>query len=84
MKIHEALFSIKILLDQFKDGLKNVKVLDLIQSFPNEFAPLFTSNGEEISANEVVEALSFGSSNRDTIAMEFLKQYISNLSQEGM
>jgi len=83
VKVHEALFSIKILLDQFKEGLKKVKVLDLIQSFPEEFAPLFISNGK-ISANEVVRALRFGSGIRDTIAMDLLKKYIFNLSQEGM
>jgi len=81
--MHEALFSIKILLDQFKVGLRKVNMLNLIQSFPVAFAPLFTFTGE-ISANDIVRALCPGSGNEDAIAMQFLKQYICSLSQEGI
>jgi len=81
--MHEALFGIKVLLDQFKDGLQKVKVLHLIQSFPNEFAPLFISNGE-ISADEVVGALHFNNGSQNEVAVEFFKRYIFDLTQKGI
>jgi len=81
--MHEALFSIKVLLDQFKDGLQKVKVLHLIQSFPYQFAPLFISNGE-ISADEVVGALHFDSGRQNEVAVEFFRRYIFGLQQEGI
>ena len=59
-----------------------MKLLHLIQSFPTVFAPLFIFTGET-RASDVIKALCLGSGNKDVIAMEFLKQYISSLSQEG-
>ena len=33
---HEGLYKLSVLLDQFKDGLRRVKMEKLIESFPNE------------------------------------------------
>ena len=81
--MHEALFKIQLLLDQFKEGLKVLKVLHLIQSFPDVFAPLFTCT-EDTNAEDVVKALNSRGGQEDNVAMRFLQQYIRSLSQAGM
>lgn len=79
---HEGLYKLSVLLDQFKDGLRRVKMEKLIESFPNEFALLFTCSGK-ISTADVIEALYIRRDRTDPVSMELLKQYISSLSQKG-
>lgn len=43
---YDALYRRSVLLDQLKEGLKEIGILKLIQSFPAEMAPLFTYMGE--------------------------------------
>ena len=54
---HEALHKFIPLLDQFKIGFQKVKVLNIIQAFPDEFLPLFTFDGG-IEAADVLKTLS--------------------------
>ena len=77
---HEALFKISKLLDQFKDGLNQAKMLKIIQNFPEQFSPLFVFEGS-VTADNVISALC--TSDRDTITVGFLHQYIRALSEKG-
>ena len=78
---HEALFKISKLLDQLKEGLRQAKMLRIIQSFPEQFSPLFISEGS-LTADDVIRALC--TSDRDTITVGFLHQYIRALSEKGI
>ena len=78
---HEALFKISKLLDQFKDGLNQAKMLKIIQNFPERFSPLFICEGS-VTADNVISALC--TSDRDTITVGFLHQYIRALSEKGI
>ena len=80
---HEGLYKISVLLDQFKEGLRRVNIENLIESYPNEFAPLFVFSGE-IRAMDVIQALYMGKDRTDPVSMGLLQQYISSLSQQGI
>lgn len=80
---HEGLFKISALLDQFKEGLRSANMENLIESYPNEFAPLFVLSGE-IRATDVIYALYMGNDRIDSVSMGLLQQYISSLSQQGI
>lgn len=81
---HEGLYKLSILLDQFKEGLRMANILSLLESYPKEFAPLFTFSGE-IEVADAIEALyTTEEEERDEIAMRFLHQYIQNLSKKGI
>lgn len=53
---YDALYKYQVLLDQFKEGLKVIGALKLIQTFPNEMISLSTYQGQ-LTADEVIEAL---------------------------
>ena len=80
---HEGLFKITALLDQFKEGLRNANMENLIESYPNEFAPLFVFSGE-IRAIDVIQALYMGNERIDPVSMGLLQQYIYSLSLQGI
>ena len=80
---HEALYKLSILLDQIKEGLKRANILSLLECYPKEFAPLFTFSGN-MEADDVIEALYTNEETKDETALNFLQQYIQNLSKKGM
>ena len=79
---HEGLYKLSTLLDQFKEGLRAANILSLLESYPKEFASMFTFSGD-IEAADVIEAL-YTTGEKDEVTIKFLHQYILNLSQEGI
>ena len=80
---HEGLFRISELLDQFKEGLKQRKILSTVQNFPEQFSVLFTFVGS-ITSDRVTNALCTREfDNTDTMTMGFLHRYIHELSEKG-
>ena len=81
---YEALFKVSNLLDQFREGLKRMDVLSVIQCFPQLFVNLFTFTGQ-VSSDDVLEAIFVGDYDvTDEILKGLLFKYIKNLSEEGM
>ena len=81
---HEGLFRISKLLDQFKEGLKQAKILSTVQNFPEQFSVLFTFVGS-ITSDRVINALCTREfDNTDTMTMGFLYRYIHELSEKGI
>ncbi len=82
---YEAVYKVSKLLDQFREGLKTLRIRKLIQAFPEEFAGLFTYTGLEPS--DVLDALSI---HRDvvlqpgyTIVLSFFHRYIQECNENG-
>ena len=82
LRQQEEFQKIKILLDQFKEGLNQTGLLNLVQSFPDQFAPLFMLT-REIDADEIKRSLCFENVNENEAVIEFLQQYIKSLSPES-
>ena len=81
---HEGLFRISKLLDQFKEGLKQAKILSTVQNFPEQFYVLFTFVGS-ITSDRVINALCTREfDNTDTMTMGFLYRYIHELSEKSI
>ena len=83
---HEAIFKISKLLDQFYEGLKKLRILQLIRAFPDLFAPLFTFTGD-ISSEMVSEALFIKDESDlhpgDRKILGFLQTFIHACDQTG-
>ena len=81
---HESLFKVSKLLDQFKDGLKSVNVLSLIQSFPQPILQCFTFTGE-VSIDDVLDALYVDDNDEltDATTLAYLHSYIRSLLAKG-
>jgi len=80
---HESLFKVSNLLDQFKDGLKSVGILTVLQKFPQLFIHFFTFTGN-VSTEDVIEALFVHKDDVvDTVLMALICKYVSELSSEG-
>ena len=85
---HEALFSITKLLDQFKDGLRKMNALRLVQNFPELCVGLFTFSGT-ITPDEVLDALYVDETETlvqpsDNVTLAFLHRYVRSCSDGGV
>ena len=85
---HEALYKVSQLLDQFKQGLKKVDMLRLVQAFPDLYIALLTFSGD-ISAEDVLGALYVDETETelelgDQLILQFLHRYVQECSDTGM
>ena len=84
---HDALYKRAVLLDQFKEGLSRIGILQLIATFPNEMSGLFVYQGT-LTSSDVCGALYLEDEediDRDNeIVFQFLQRYIDTLTEEGM
>ena len=72
------------MLDQFKDGLKEVGILTVIQKFPQLFVHFFTFTGN-VTSEDVIAALYVDEDDViDTVLMALTSKYVGDLSTEGM
>ncbi len=78
---HESLYKKTILLDQFKEGLKKIGALQLIQLFPDEMSSLFIYQGA-LTANDVSSAL-YITNEEGSSSVEYLHHYIHTLKEKG-
>ena len=81
---HEALYKVSPLLDQFKQGLKKVDMLRLVQAFPDLYIALFTFSGD-VSAEDMAEALYVDEAETepeqgDQLVLQFLHRYVRECS----
>lgn len=83
---HEAIYKITKLLDQFCEGLKQLRILQLIRSFPDLFTPLFTFTGD-ISSEVVSEAIFIRDGTQlhsdDKVTLSYLQTFIKTCDQQG-
>ena len=73
------------LLDQLKEGLEELKVLEVIQRFPEACSPFFIHTGE-VEALDVLNALRFPEDEPSTSQehiVQKLKSFIQQCSSQG-
>jgi hypothetical protein len=73
----------KILLDQLREGLKVLGVLDEITKHPEILEPLFVANGESLSPTSVKSMLSFPSDTENNVVRQMLLRFIDEGSVTG-
>lgn len=83
---HDALYKRTVLLDQLKDGLKQIGAYRLLSTFAEKLAPLFVYQGT-LTPEEVKNALYVEGTDDAPVnhtIFEFLLRYIESLSEKGM
>lgn len=83
--IYDALYRRSVLLNQFKEGLMVVGLLQLIQAFPIKLSTLFTYTGD-VSTEEVLEAVYMEGENiiaGDEFVFSLFQEYLKTLKASG-
>lgn len=81
---YDALYERAVLLDQFKEGLKEIGAFQLIAAFRVEMARFFTFQGK-LTPDEVCNALRVDRelTPDNQLVVTYLHRYINTLTEEG-
>ena len=80
---HFVLNKRKVLLDQLKEGLKILGVLDEITSYPEILAPMFIWTEDSVNASLVKSKLRFPPLCGDHVMKHMLLHFIDDSSEKG-
>ena len=81
--LHTVLNKETVVLDQLRQGLQTLKVLDHMIKAPTVFEGLFLCCGKELTSCQVISCLQFREENAHGETRDHLLKYINECTSEG-